>query len=716
MELSGRWVATEADDDVRRFGIGPDSDDSCWTPIEVPGHWQQTDAFADSDGPLMYRHRFVAPPPAEGRRRWIVFDGIFYQADAWLDGAYLGDPEGYFFPHSFDVTRLSRIGEEHVLAVEVACAPQDRHARTNITGILQDWDGLPSGWNPGGLWRPMRIYDTGPVRIDRLRVLCRDADPRRAHVRITAQLDSDESHEIIVRTRRDDVIVDEHAAAVATGHNELEWSIDIRDPDLWWPRELGGQPLTRLTVEVVVDGESSDERYRRVGLRQVEWNDWICSVNGERIYLRGTNLMPITVGVGDTTDDLIERDLGHVLDLGLNAIRVHGHISRRSLYDRADELGLLILQDFPLERTHARSVRTRAVAQAQAAVDSLGHHPSIALWSAHNEPVDTGATLGGGWRTRLRDVAAQQLPSWNKSVLDRWVKRSFERADTSRTTIAHSGVLPHLPLLDGTDSHVWFGWVHGEADGLARRARVLPRSVRFVSEFGADSVPDSLPDLPGADSAVDRSWGARWPHLDWDRWTAELGYRREIFEAWLPPEEFASFDEWRETTQLYQSYVLKTQIETLRRLKYRPTGGFCFSSLADPAPNVSPSVLDHRRVPKHAYETVRRACAPIVVVADPLPDWVNPGDPITIDVHLVNDRREEITDAEVAAVASWAGGSRSWRFGGPVPPDSVVKVGTVELDTPDTLGELALDLVATSDDTELAQNRFTTAIVLPTQP
>lgn len=703
MELAGRWVATEADDDVRRFGIGPDSDDSSWTDIDVPGHWQHTPEFAASDGPLMYRHRFVAVPPDEGRRRWITFDGVFYQADAWLDGAYLGDPEGYFFPHSFDVTQLAKIGDEHVLAVEVACAQQ--HAtRSNITGVLQSSECMPAGWNPGGLWRSVRMYDTGPVRVDRLRVLCRDADVRRAHVRFNAQLDSAGPHEIVVRTRRDGIVVDERSSAVATGLNELEWSIDIRDPDLWWPRELGDQSLTELTVEIEVDGERSDERMRRVGLRQVEWNNWICSVNGERVFLRGTNLTPITVGLGDTTDELIERDLDHVLDLGLNAIRVRGHISRRCLYDRADELGLLILQDFPLERTHARSARGRAVAQATATVDSLGHHPSIALWTAHNEPTDTDRDANAGWQRRLRRVAAQQLPSWNKSVLDRWVKRSFERADDSRTTIAHSGVLPHLPQLDGTDSHLWFGWRHGDAAGLARQAKLLPSTVRFVSEFGSDSVPETS-GFVGDES--------NWPNLDWEMLTSQHAYAVGIFDELFPPETFASFEEWKQTTQHYQSHVLKVQIETLRRLKYRPTGGFCFSSLADAAPMISPSVLDHERVPKDAYDTVRLACAPVIVVGDQLPDWVNPGERIRMHVHLVNDRRTELDDAVVAATVSWAGGTKTFSFGGPVLADDVVKVGTVEMEVPDTLGELAIELIASDPSGDLAHNRYTTAVTLP---
>lgn len=153
MHLSGAWLAAEADDDVRRNGIGLDSDDSGWTHIAVPGHWQDQPEFATSNGPLMYRHAFTATPPAEGRRRWVTLDGIFYQADVWLDGAYLGDPEGYFFSHSFDVTSLSRFGDDHVLAVEVTCAPQsETSGRRNITGVFQPPTGVGTDFNPGGLW------------------------------------------------------------------------------------------------------------------------------------------------------------------------------------------------------------------------------------------------------------------------------------------------------------------------------------------------------------------------------------------------------------------------------------------------------------------------------------------------------------------------------------------------------------------------------------
>lgn len=708
MELDGRWVARAATDDVRRFGIGLDADDTAWDEVHVPGHWQQTEAFADSDGPLMYRYRFRADAPAAGRRRWITLDGVMYQSDAWLDGAYLGDTEGYFFPHSFDITQLVGIGDEHVLAVEVACSPQTG-ARTNITGVLQAWDGLPPKWNPGGLWRKIRLYDTGPIRIDRLKVLCRDADEQSAHVLLSATFDSDAPHDLTVITRRDGQVVDQRVSMVAAGLNDLEWSVDIRNPDLWWPRELGDQPLTEFVVEVLVDGESSDRRTRRVGLRQIQWNDWVFWINGERLFLRGVNMMPITVGVGDTSDELIERELAHVVDLGLNTIRVHGHIGRRCLYDRADELGLLILQDFPLERTQARSVRSHAVTQAGIAVDQLAHHPSIALWSAHNEPAGTTVLPARDWRSRARDIASQQLPSWNKSVLDRWVKRTIERSDPSRPVIAHSGVVAHLPQLNGTDSHLWFGWRSGHAGDLANRARRLPRSVRFVSEFGADSIPTIAPFID--EQLRHRSW----PDLDWDDLAERFGYQRELMERLYPPGGYPTFEAWRTATQLHQSHILKVQIETLRRLKYRPTGGFCFSVLADPAPNVSASVLDHTRTPKVAHATVRDACQPVIVVADQLPDWANPGDLVDLDLHLVNDLRVPIENARVEATATWAGDDARWTFAGPVAADDVVKVGRLQMTVPDTLGELAIELVARDGARVIAANRYTTAVVVPSE-
>jgi beta-mannosidase len=706
-DLSGAWRATAADDDVRRDGIGLDLDDSDWLPIAVPGHWRSTAALSTSDGPILYRRRFNGTPPEPGRRRWVTFNGIFYQADVWLDGAYLGDPEGYFFPHSFDITALSRLGDHHVLAVEVACdAEPGTRGRHNITGLFQHSEAVDRDWNPGGLWRSVLVYDTGPAKLDRLRVLCRDADDSRAHVRLYACLDSDAARTVRLRTSADGVVVGETEHPLAAGTNEIEWALDLDRPRLWWPRALGPQPLTTIDVEVVVDGEVSDRRSRRTGLREVAWNDWVCSINGERLFLKGANLLPTRPGLADAEPNEVRRDVELAAEAGLDVLRVQAHIADHELYRAADELGILLLQDFPLQWGYARQIRREAVRQAREAVNSLGHHPSIVQWCAHDEPVPDAPQVELPTRgRRLRRFVAHQVPTWNKTILDRWLKRAFEQADPTRPAVAHSGVFPHLPKLDGTDSHLWLGWHRGETDELAERARALPRLVRFVSEFGAQSVPES---------AIEFIDPATWPELDWDGLHEHHGLEVDVIRQRVPPEDHPTFASWRVATQRYQASLLRQIIETLRRLKYRPTGGFCFSWLADPGPMISAAVLDHHRVPKLAWQAVVDACRPVIVVTDPLPPVVRPGVRLDLDVHVVNDLRSAVTDATVAVTCTWRGGRRQWAFRGSIEADSCALVGRLRFAVPDAPGDLLLGVALTgrdSSDAEITATRRAGAII-----
>ncbi|MEN9643528.1 MAG: hypothetical protein RL238_197 [Actinomycetota bacterium] len=701
MELSGEWRACVADDDVRRDGVGLDHDDRLWADVPVPGHWRAAPVFAGNDSPLLYRHRFRLDAPAEGRRRWVTFEGVFYQADVWLDGAYLGDPEGYFFPHTFDITDLSRLADDHVLAVEVSCAPQrNRTAKRNITGSMQHSDMLDPEWNPGGLWRPVRIDETGSVRIDRLRVLCRDANDTRAHLRLHARLDADAQRSIVVRTVVDGEVVAESARSLAKGLNEVDWDVDVNDPALWWPWSLGEQPLTTVAVEVVVDGEVSHTRSVRTGLREVALHDWVFSVNNEPLFVKGANVAPTRQALADATPAEIRRDVELAREAGLDLIRVNGHIARPELYEAADELGMLVWQDFPLQWTYARTIRKEAVRQAREAVDQLGHHPSIAVWCAHNEPLPVEDSrkkvFGPGI---VRHMVKEQVPTWNKTILDRWVKRAFETADETRAVVAHSGVAPHVPQLNGTDSHLFFGWYHGDERDLDGFAATLPRMVRFVSEFGAQSAPH----------AADFMEPERWPALDWDRLVEQHGMQREVFEQHVPPHRYPTFESWRDATQQYQAELLRHHIESLRRLKYRPTGGFCFLTLNDAHPSVSWSVLDHERHPKTAYGAVIEACRPVIVVAERPPAEVVAGDTVALDVHVVSDVRRVLEGVRCTAVLRWAGGDHTWQWEGDVPPDDCVRVGTAQFVVPDTAGDLWLDLTLEHGDV-VVTNRYTSTI------
>jgi beta-mannosidase len=691
MELGGTWRAAAADEGLRRAYPEPDFDDASWAEVAIPGHWRSAGAFAAHDGPLLYRRQFDTETPADGRRAWLTFDGVFYQSDVWLDGAYLGDTEGYFFPHSFEVTDALRDRTAHALAVEVACSrPTDLGAKRNLTGIFQHWDCLDPAWNPGGIWRPVHLTETGPVRIERLRCLCPEATAEQAIVWFRAVLDTAEATTVVLRTTVGPV---DHEAEhpLAAGINRVEWTVTVDNPELWWPRALGPQALADVDVTVLVpaaDGEPprvpSDSRHLRTGLRQVRLDNWILRVNGERLFVKGSNAGPSRMAIGEATPGELAGDVKLALDANLDLIRVHAHVTRPELYDAADESGLLVWQDMPLQWRYARGVRAQAARQARELVDLLGHHPSIALWCGHNSPVavDQGAgEAPAGARFAAVFMRGQQLPTWNKTVLDASVKRALCKADATRPVIAHSGVFPHVGS-SGTDSHLYFGWYHGDLPDLNKLAAATPRLVRFLSEFGAQAVPE-------ADTFMD---AGRWPDLDWARLAQRHSLQKAPFDERVPPSDYARYDDWKRATQAYQAEVIRHHVETLRRLKYRPAGGFAHFMLADGHPGITWSVLDHERQPKAGYRALADACAPVVVIADRPPAMVNAGDALALDVHVVSDLREPIEGVIVEAVLSWPGDSHSWRWQGDIPADECVRVGTVQAVVPEVLGPLALDL------------------------
>jgi beta-mannosidase len=702
-DLSGRWKAHPAEEDLRRAFHDVDFADDDWADVTVPGHWRDDPTMADVDGPVLYRRAFAHDGiPGDERRVWLWLDGVFSQGDVWLDGAYVGDTEGYFVPHAFEVSDLLASRGEHVLSVEASCPPVDEgEPKRSLTGAYQSGDHLAPGSNPGGIWQPVRLVETGPVAIRHGRVLCQEANEERAVLALRLVIDT-----LIARPARIHTVVagihHEIEQPLAAGENRVEWTVTIPSPALWWPHALGGQPLHDVLVEVHLDGGEgadllSDARRWRTGFRSVELRNWVCRVNGERLFLKGANLSPFSAHPGCATPSQLRHAVRMARDGGIDLLRVHTHVAPHHLYAAADELGVLLWQDFPLHGRYARSVRRQAVRQAREIVDLLGHHPSVAIWCAHDEPFATEPRREKK-RALAPGILPQQIPTWNRTILDRSVKRVLAKNDGSRPVIAHSGVLPHLPRLDGTDAHLWFGWYGGDVRDLASFASTLPRHVRFVSAFGAQA-------LPTADGAASRQ-PPDWPAL------AAAGIEIDVLQRAVALDPTADLAAWAGASQAHQADVVRTTVETLRRLKYRPTGGFSVHRLMDPPGRIGFGLLDEHGRPKPAWDAMRAASRPVAVVADPLPARLDPGDKLDVAVHIVSDERTTREDCEVVAVLHSSVGAQTWRWQGDARADACVLVGRVRWVAPSMPGPVTLELLLLDRaGIQLADNRATTRIL-----
>ena len=262
---------------------------------------------------------------------------------------------------------------------------------------------------------------------------------------------------------------------------------------------------------------------------------------------------------------------------------------------------MLIWQDLPLQWGYGQ-VRRQAVRQARQAVVLLGHHPSVALWCGHNEPLALDVDPRHGRRPRGRSPAwspARCCPSWNKTGLDRSIRRALERADGSRAVVAHSGH-PAPPGLGHRQPPV-LRVVPRRRAGPARPARPLP---------GAGPLRERVR-RPGRarDGRVHGPGALAGPRLG-RTWRPTTPCSGPSSRSGSRPAGRRPSTAWRAATQDYQATLLRHHIETLRRLKYRPTGGFCLFLLADAQPAVSWSILDHERRPKAGYQRRGRRPAP----------------------------------------------------------------------------------------------------------
>ena len=680
MELGGTWRIAAATEGRRRTFHESDHDDSDWAETPVPSHWAQ--GLAGAEGPdlageesVLYRRRFEGPADAAAApetetgatRWWLRIEGLAQQGDIWLDGTYLGHTDGYFVPHELEVTEQMGARSEHLLAIEATCRRfGDPDNRTSLTGALQDPELCGSDdVIVGGLWRPVRLRSSGAVAIRHARAVCAevhtstDRGPNGgsgvwARLALRAVLDVPGGGAVYLRTT---VAGTEHVHShhAAAGENRVEWTVDVADPPLWWPHSLGDQRLCDLEMEALWGGEVHDRRRFRIGFRSVEMRRWVLHVNGERLFAKGANLLPTKPLLGTASPSEVADDIRAARNAGLDMVRPIAHIAREDFYDTADELGMLIWQDLPVRGVMSRSAADEARRQAREAVDLLGHRPSVAVWCAHDDPFPRKR------RRSATPAAWRRLgPSWNRDVLDRRLSRVLSRCDGSRPVVAHAGVPPHLPSLEGTTSQLWFGHQGGRAADLATTLARVPTMGQFVSAFGTPVRAD-------------------------------------------------------------QPEVVKTTVEILRRLKYRPTGGFLLHALADVGTGSGDGfgVLDGLRRPKPGWQALVDACRPVIVTADPLPAWVRGGDRLELAVHVVNDTRTDVDDLRVHARVTGPGGVAvsEQRWEGAADADDCVLVGHIEALIPEGIepGRLTVELTLTGGPESdhgpavAATNRYTTA-------
>ena len=340
-----------------------------------------------------YRTEFPLPAADRGKTIWLVFDGINFRANVWLNGRQVAASDklaGAWRLFELDITAAAKPGATNVLAIEVF--PPTPH---DLAITFVDWNPLPPDKDMG-LWRDVSIRTTGPVALRFPSVATHLVDGGAA-LTIRAELKNTTDHAVEGALKgRIEGIVFEQPVRLDPGETGVVHfapaqfpQLRIADPHLWWPAQLGPQTLHPLDLRFETGGAVSDSAQIQFGIREVSSE---LDPQGHRLFhINGRNIL--IRGAGYTFDMLLrstperqEAELKYVRDMNLNAIRFEGKLEDDHFLDLCDRYGILVLAGWCCCDHWERwqqwddADRTIAAESLRDQLRRLARHPAVFDW------------------------------------------------------------------------------------------------------------------------------------------------------------------------------------------------------------------------------------------------------------------------------------------------------------------------------------------------
>jgi beta-galactosidase len=340
-----------------------------------------------------YRKRFRAGEVRGDNQAELIFDGVYMNSDAWLNGHHLGShPYGYT-SFVYDLTPYLNLQVENVLAV-----------RVQNTGRNSRW------YSGSGIYRHVWLHVTGPVRVPLWGVFVTtpEASARAAIVKVAVTVENREkaAREVTVRVRLRDAKnrdVGSHEAAQrveATGQAEVAMMIALTAPALWSPET---PHLYRAEVELIFEGRTLDSTTTWFGIRKVEADaQQGLRINGEAVKLRGGCMHHANGLLGSVAlDRAEERRVELMKAYGFNAIRCAHNPPSPAFLDACDRLGMLVIDeafDHWSVQKNPQDYHLYFKDWWRRDLDSMvlrdRNHPSVIFWSIGNEIPERAEPVG----------------------------------------------------------------------------------------------------------------------------------------------------------------------------------------------------------------------------------------------------------------------------------------------------------------------------------
>ena len=573
----------------------------------------------------------------------LEFEGIDTYAEVKLNGEKLFFADNQFRVWKHEVKDLLKkkdnLLEVHFLrydSTQLALYEQhqprlpEKYAVSRKAPYQHGWDWAPKYKNVG-IWKPVKLVGWNEAWLEDAYIVTQTANEKKAELMLHLDCASEreENVEITIEVGPSTgsgtsvLAAQNRSLSLSKGRQHSVVPITIDNPQLWWPNEMGEQPVYDFEVVLKKGNKVLDSKQFKSGIRTFEMVDepdsigraFYFKVNGVPFYAKGANYVP---------EEMIEtwNDVDHTIqlleqakDAHFNMLRVWGGgiYPSDEFFTLCDKLGILVWQDFMYAGTmypYDEAFLENARIEAEEQVKRLASHPSLALWCGGNE-ISEGY-YNWGW---------QQSLGWSEED-DEAIKAGYDRLFENilpQAVAQFDGTRPYWPsspskgwgrpesLTEG-DVHYWGVW-WGEQPYEMYREKVG----RFNSEYGYQSYPDYstlLKIAEGEELSKDAEVIAA--HQKHARGTRQID---DFIQRYYPDAQPKDFEEYVHLSQLSQAYGMEIAIEAHRTAKPYNMGTL-YWQLNDAWPVTSWSSIDYYGNPKVLQERLKTLYAPVLLSLD----------------------------------------------------------------------------------------------------
>jgi beta-mannosidase len=422
-------------------------------------------------------------------------------------------------------------------------------------------------------------------------------------------------------------------AAVQIVPGEIELAIDgvFENPELWWPAGMGGQRRYRARFTVEGDDGVMAATETLFGVRRIELEEtpraepdgWMFRflVNGEPVFMKGANWVP-----GDTCPARVTREkrirrLHLAREANLNYLRVWGGgiYEPDDFYETCDQLGILVWQDFMFSCAEYPDYDPNFVAEVEQEVayqtKRLRSHPCVLAWCGNNE-VEQQKCHVRHLRPRGR--------YYGETLFNEIIPGIVASHDPSRPYVPSSGIAGTHTSADTSPMEFESGIVHIDIfDDVFRRG---PKRIpSFLGEWYT-----AAPPTPATIEKYLASATRSWQDPVWQMHDFVAAQFAERVDDRIAPLRGVSFEKTLLAFHALQMELLKGGMELCRKHLWTCSGNVIWM-LADAYTGFTRTVIDYDDRRKPGFHALRRACAPLLPVAEDLGDC--------IEVAVVNEHR-----------------------------------------------------------------------------